>query len=119
MRMSEVSYEGQPPIDGYGPGGFRVAGQWFDGAVLVRASGVTALGTPSDGIALLGEGGARTVDVVLIGQGAEIAPLDQDWRLALEQLGIGIEHMATPTACRTYNVLLGEGRRVAALLIPV
>jgi uncharacterized protein len=37
---------------------------------------------------------------------------------ALER-GIGVEVMATAAACRTYNVLLGEGRRVAALLLPM
>jgi len=37
----------------------------------------------------------------------------------LEQAGIGVESMASPAACRTYNVLLSEGRRVAVALIPV
>ncbi|MEO1317177.1 MAG: MTH938/NDUFAF3 family protein, partial [Pseudomonadota bacterium] len=43
----------------------------------------------------------------------------RDWRLALEQAGQGLEHMATPAACRTYNVLLSEDRRVAVVLLPV
>ncbi|MFN3606674.1 MAG: MTH938/NDUFAF3 family protein, partial [Cypionkella sp.] len=38
---------------------------------------------------------------------------------ALDQAGIGVEPMNTPAAARTYNVLLGEGRRVAAALLPV
>jgi uncharacterized protein len=38
-------------------------------------------------------------------------------REALIGAGIGVEVMATPAACRTYNVLLAEGRRVAAALI--
>ena len=42
------------------------------------------------------------------------APLDPALRAALEAAGIGVEIMSTPSACRTYNVLLGEGRRVAA-----
>jgi uncharacterized protein len=37
----------------------------------------------------------------------------------IEAAGAGVEVMTTPSACRTYNVLLGEGRRVAAALIPV
>ena len=40
-------------------------------------------------------------------------------RAALEAAGAGVELMATPSACRTYNVLLAEGRRIAAALIPV
>jgi uncharacterized protein len=43
----------------------------------------------------------------------------RDFRTALEDRGIGVEVMASPTACRTYNVLLGEGRRVAVALLPV
>jgi uncharacterized protein len=40
-------------------------------------------------------------------------------RARLEAAGSGVELMATPSACRTYNVLLAEGRRVAAALMPV
>jgi uncharacterized protein len=40
-------------------------------------------------------------------------------RAALEAAGAGVDLMATPSACRTYNVLLAEGRRVAAALMPV
>ncbi|WP_445811201.1 Mth938-like domain-containing protein, partial [Yoonia sp.] len=59
------------------------------------------------------------VDVVFVGTGAEIAHLPADFRNTLEQAGIGVESMASPAACRTYNVLLSEGRRVAVALIPV
>ena len=40
-------------------------------------------------------------------------------RSALEQAGLGVEAMASPAACRTYNVLLSEGRRVGLALLPV
>ncbi len=36
----------------------------------------------------------------------------------LLRAGIGVEVMATPAACRTYNILIGEGRRVLAALLP-
>jgi uncharacterized protein len=41
------------------------------------------------------------------------------FRAALEGAGMGVEAMASPAACRTYNVLLSEGRRVALALLPV
>ncbi|MEM6943601.1 MAG: Mth938-like domain-containing protein [Pseudomonadota bacterium] len=119
MRMTEVAFGVQPPVDAYGPGGFRIGGAWRDGAVLLSPEGVTPLDHPSDGIAQLAGIEADAVDLVIVGQGPEIAPLPRDWRLALEQAGHGVEHMATPAACRTYNVLLAESRRVAALLIPM
>ncbi|MEL6220164.1 MAG: Mth938-like domain-containing protein, partial [Pseudomonadota bacterium] len=48
-----------------------------------------------------------------------IAPLPADVRQAIEAAGIGVEVMSTPSACRTYNVLLSEGRRVACALTAV
>jgi uncharacterized protein len=37
----------------------------------------------------------------------------------MEAAGMGVEVMSSPAACRTYNVLLSEGRRIAVLLLPV
>jgi uncharacterized protein len=37
----------------------------------------------------------------------------------LEDAGLGVEVMSSPTACRTYNVVLSEGRRVGLALLPV
>ena len=61
-------------------------------------------------------------DVLLVGVGAGLGPLPEGFaamRGALEAEGAGVEVMATPSACRTYNVLLAEGRRVAAALMPI
>jgi len=59
------------------------------------------------------------IDVLLIGTGGEICHIPRSLRDALEAAGIGVETMNSPAACRTYNVLLSEGRRVAAALLPV
>lgn len=118
MRMTEITYEGQRPVDSYGPGGFRIAGEWHDGSLLLLPGGIQPLpGAPS--IDTLGAvlGAADPVDVLLVGMGAEIAPLPHPLRAALDQAGIGVEIMSTPSACRTYNVLLTESRRVAAALV--
>ena len=48
-----------------------------------------------------------------------IAPVPAAFRSAIEAAGPGVETMASPTACRTYNVLLSEGRRVGLALLPV
>ena len=124
MKMSELEFEGaQPPIDGYAPGGFRVRGAFHDGSVLLGPDSLSAW--PAASIHELDSDAAMApllalagrVDVVLIGAGADIAPLPAARRAALEAAGLGVETMATPSACRTYNVLLSEGRRVAAALI--
>ena len=118
MRMTEIEFEGQRPVEGYGPGGFRIAGDWHAGSLLLLPSGIRPLaGAPS--IESLGAvlEAADPVDVLLVGMGADIAPLPRPLRAALDQTGIGVEVMSTPAACRTYNVLLVEARRVAAALV--
>ena len=120
MRMIEIDYDAQPPIDGYGPGGFRVAGNWHDGPMLLMADGPHSLEAPVTRAALQPVLDAVSdLDLVVIGQGDEIAAIPRDLRAALDDAGIGIEVMSTPSACRTYNVLLTEDRRVAAALVPV
>lgn len=117
MRLNEVSFESGLPIDGYGPGFFRVGGKVHEGAVLVAPSGVSAWGGLKAAIPL--EALAGTVDILFIGTGAEPAHVPVGLADALEAAGIGVEAMASPAAARTYNVLLSEGRRVAVALIPV
>lgn len=117
MRLNEISYTDAQPIDGYGPDFFRVGGERHQGAVLVSAQGVRAWGGFDDTDALLALAGQ--VDVLFIGTGAEIAHIPADLRTALEEAGLGVEPMASPAAARTYNILLSEGRRIAAALLPV
>ncbi len=117
MRLNEISYNDAVPIDGYGPGFFRIGGEKLDGAVAVFATGVKPWGGFEDTQTILDQ--ADTLDVVFVGTGAEIAHLPKEFRTTLEDAGIGVEPMASPAACRTYNVLLSEGRRVAVALLPV
>ncbi len=117
MRLNEISYNDAVPIDGYGTGFFRIGGKRHDGAVLVMPSGVSGWGGFTDTAAVLEHVG--DIDVLFVGTGAEIAHPPVAFRTALEDAGIGVETMASPAACRTYNVLLSEGRRVAVALLPV
>ncbi|MGE3917714.1 MAG: Mth938-like domain-containing protein, partial [Hyphomicrobiaceae bacterium] len=57
------------------------------------------------------------IDLLLVGTGAEHRPLTGPVREALATHGIGVDVMTTGAAARTYNILLSEGRRVAAALI--
>ena len=117
MRLNEVQFDNSLPIDGYGPDFFRIGGEVHQGTALVTPNGVTPWGGCADTETLLGLKAA--VDVIFIGTGAEIAHPPADFRAAFDEAGIGIEPMSSPSACRTYNVLLSEGRRVAVALIPV
>lgn len=119
MLMEEKTYGAQPPVDGYGPGGFRIGGIWHLGRIAIAPSGLHKVGEDlATAVARLLETDPG-IDTVVIGQGPDIAPLSATIRAPLEAASVGFEHMATPPACRTYNVLLGEERRVAALLVPL
>lgn len=117
MRLNEISYNDAVPIDGYGTGFFRIGGKRYDGPVLVMPSGVSGWGGFEDTAAVLDH--VADIDVLFVGTGGEIAHPPVAFRTVLEDAGIGVETMASPAACRTYNVLLSEGRRVAVALLPV
>jgi uncharacterized protein len=109
-------------IESYGAGGFRVSGVAYDGAILVlpqaiHAWPVSALGDASAAnLASVVDAG---VQILLLGCGAHMVPVPPALRQELRAHGIVIDAMDTGAACRTYNVLLAEDRRVAAALLPV
>lgn len=57
------------------------------------------------------------IELVLFGSGARMRFPKPEWLKALYARGIGVETMDTQAACRTYNFLAGEGRKVAAALL--
>jgi uncharacterized protein len=117
MRINEVVFTDAVPVDGYGPGFFRVGGKAHEGPVLLSARGVAGWGGYDDAESLLAL--ADEIDVLFVGTGSEIAHIPRDLRGSLEAAGIGVEVMASGPACRSYNVLLSEGRRIALAALPV
>lgn len=117
MQLNEVTFTDVVPVDGYGPGFFRVGGEVTHGPLLL-AGGKPFVWKGIEDLAPLLDLAGR-VDVLFFGTGKEIAPLDATLRSKLEDAGMGVETMASPSACRTYNVLLSEGRRVALAALPV
>ena len=112
------------PIDAYGNGGFRFAGLSHRGSLLCLPSGIWAwpVTTPEaiDETALQQVvAAANAIDLLIIGTGRTpwVAPEALRWRL--RELHIGLDVMPTAAAVRTYNILQGERRRVAAALIAV
>jgi uncharacterized protein len=108
-------------IRAYGPGALRIGDRTFDRSVIVsaeslvegwRPASITDL-RPVDLEPLL----ALEPEVTLIGSGSRQAFPDRSTLQALYAARIGFEIMDTGAACRTYNVLVAEGRRVAAALI--
>ncbi|WP_270729880.1 Mth938-like domain-containing protein [Shimia sp. Alg240-R146] len=117
MQMNEVHYEDAVPIDGYGPGFFRINGEVLKGAAIITTTGARGWQGYDDVASVLALAGE--VDFILLGTGADMVPVNKAFRDTVEAAGIGVEPMASPSACRTYNVLVSEGRRVAAVVFPV
>ena len=117
VRLSEIAFGSATPIDGYGPNFFRVAGEVMEGAVIVTATGARPWRGYADTAPLLAL--QEKIDFLLLGTGAGITYPPVAFREALDAVGIGVEPMASPVAARSYNVLLSEGRRIAAALLPV
>ncbi len=117
MRLTEITYGSALAIESYGPGFFRVGTHVLRGTSLITPWDAGAWGGFDDLTGPLSLAGK--IDVLLVGLGVEVAVVPKAFRLAMEAQGIGVEPMNTPAACRTYNVLLGEGRRIAAALFVV
>ena len=124
IELRPAHFPGRAPIDAYGNGGFRFADMSHRGSILMLPSGIYAWNLTSPGdlsleslSRVLDE--ADAVEVLLVGTGADLRPLPEDWRVVFRQAAISADSMATGAAVRTYNVLLAEGRAVAAALIAV
>lgn len=117
-------YPYQAPIDAYGNGGFRFADMSHRGSLLCLPTGMHAWPVQRAGEISLDNlapvfAAADEIDVLLVGLGMDIAGFDRDIRAALRERRIIVETVATGGAVRTYNILLGERRAVAAALIAV
>ena len=109
-------------IGGYGPGQFRVSGQVYQTSILVFPD--RTLEWPPRGMDSLTLDSFDTVianmppvDVLLLGAGARNQPIYDTLRGGLRDAGIVLDAMDTGAACRPYNILMSEDRRVAAALI--
>jgi uncharacterized protein len=122
MELTPLVPTGRQTIERYGASGFRVAGVVYRGAVLVfpdrtlpwAAASVSSI-TWESLAPVVKHGG---VQILLLGLGRAMGVIPQPLRSALRAAGIVLEPMDTGAACRTYNVLLAEDRRVAAALLP-
>ena len=111
-------------IRSYGPGRFMISDREWRSPVLVTPSvthprAITRAGDFTvESLAPL-RGAAVPTEILVLGCGARAVFVPPDLRAALKAAGMGLEVVDTGSACRIYNVLLAESRRVAAALIPL
>ena len=111
-------------IQSYGNGRFTISGQTYDHPVIIFPE-QTVVWQPVDLTKPTLEAfssvfdAAPPVDILLIGCGSVTLFIPPLFREKIKKKGVVLEPMDTGSACRTYNVLLTEERRVAAALVPV
>lgn len=116
--------EGRQVVTGYGDGRIRVSGKAWVQPVLVTPE--VTLPWPVASMAdVTAESLAPLLDheprleILLFGCGRSLVPIPPALKALLREAGLSSDPMDTGAACRTYNVLVGEDRRVAAALLPV
>ena len=124
MDITPLVAEGQQVIRSYAAGKFVISGVEHRNSVIVFPTRVKQWGYTGgasdlsvDDFQFL-QDCVQDIDVLLVGCGArgEFLP---GLKKSLRDMGLNADFMDTGAACRTYNVLMAEGRRVAAALIPL
>ena len=125
MEMAPLPGHDRQIVHGYGKGGFKVADHDWNGAIIVLPARTLSWGVSGvadlvlAAFAPIREADDPPIELLLIGTGAKLALLPAQLRSDLRALGLSIEVMDTGAACRTFNLLVSEERRVAAALLPV
>lgn len=121
MKIQREQAEGRNLFTGYGEGYVAVNGARYTSSLVVSGERIVA-DWPADSVAALTADHLAAIvelkpEVLLLGTGASFAFPDPVIMAPVYKAGIGVEVMDTPAACRTYNILLGEGRNVVAALV--
>ena len=124
MDITPTIPKSKQVITGYGAGQFKVSGTSYSGSIIVFPDRVIVWSmTENNTISLAhivpvleAEG---TLDILLIGCHARQKAMPAQIKNTLREAGISLEIMDTGAAVRTYNVLLAEGRNVAAALVAI
>ena len=123
-RGAEPHYPHPAPVDAYGSGGFRFAGMSHRGSLLCLPDGIWAweVTRPKqiDQYSLDRVfAAANSIDTLIVGTGTDVWLPPSELRAALRAVKVVLDTMQTGPAIRTYNIMIGERRRVAAALIAV
>jgi uncharacterized protein len=111
-------------VRSYGPGRFLISErEWREPVLVTPTVTVPVQVARAEDLTLEALAFLKTLPVptelLVLGCGARAVFVPPDKRAVLKAAGLGLEVVDTGSACRIYNVLLAEGRRVAAVLIPL
>ena len=123
MKFERDEAQGRNTFTGYGEGYVEVNRRRYVASLVVSAERIVT-DWPAASVESLAPDHMAAIaelkpEIVLFGTGARFTFPDQALLAPLYRAGVGVEVMDTPAACRTYNILLSEGRNViAALIVP-
>jgi len=121
MKFSLADPSNGYVVHSYADDSVTIGGQYFDHSLVVLPDRILDDWRPQTFLELEAADfetlAALTPDLVILGTGLSLHfPAPSLYR-SLASAGIGLEIMTMPAACRTYNVLVSEGRRAAAALL--
>lgn len=120
MKLQPDRIETQS-VTAYGPGWVAVQGEKIQHSVLITSEGVrldwNCARFEDLGPEHFAQLATLDVELVIFGSGERLRFPKPEWQIGLMSRRIGLETMDTQAACRTYNILAGEGRKVAAALL--
>jgi uncharacterized protein len=123
MDITPVIPKGHNIIKGYGDMTFKINDDEYQSSLIVSPEEVIKWQAESHtdiSVPILEESVKfEDTEILLIGCGSTHKPIEDKVIIGLQKSGVGVEVMTTGAACRTYNVLLAEGRKVVAALILV
>lgn len=124
MDVTPLIPEGRQIIQSYTREGFRVSGKSYNNPVIISLNETEFWEFCGD-LDTLDVGDfsqlfarANEIDIILFGTGARARFIQPKLKKNLSDKGLHLEAMDTGAACRTFNVLMAEGRRVVAVLLP-
>jgi len=123
MKLHADSTPALNTVTAYGPGFIEINRERHSGAILlmpeglVRAWAVTTVETLDE--TAIGPLLELAPEVVLLGTGERQRMLPSRLVRVFAGRGLGLDAMDTRAACRTYNILMTEGRKVLAALLPI
>lgn len=123
MKFAEESLQGKHTIRAYEKGRLAINEQVVDRSVILSAEVLITDWEPqcfedfkTDHFSQIRE---MEPEVLIIGTGETLRFPPFELTAALAEAGVGVEVMDTAAACRTYNILVGEERRVVAALLMI
>lgn len=126
MDVTPLISRGQQVIQSYAGSRFKVSGLIYEGSIFVFTDKTVPWAVSKSEVTEFSIEDFQDllkvksdIDVILLGCGPKIVFLPASLRAQLKAQGLHVEVMDTGAACRTYNVLMAEGRRVVAALLPV